>query len=364
MERILEPLLARALRRRTSTDVFGPGGSSNDVTRPEVSSTAFVSVGTPPIAVAGPDQSVIPGAPIILDGSGSSDPSGGYPLVYSWGQLQQPGLPWWSMPPSEKWFAPGTDLSQATVTLIPQHGVGTFYLVVRNSMGQYGIDFVTITGNTPPVANAGPDQSVSAGSVVQLNGAGSSDADGDTLTYNWTLISQPQFSTSTITSDPNNPGLANFTADWSGTYQVQLVVNDGYVDSAPSTMNVTVTPSQVGTIDNMGTLMNVTENLGTLPLSASVQYAALSTTPSTNQVWKSPEMRAAMLNKLAVVSKDVQKGNYHAASNQLQNDVLTKMDGCARTGAPDSNDWIISAAAQGQVYPLVTYVIGELNLLS
>jgi len=44
--------------------------------------------------------------------------------------------------------------------------------------------------NTPPDADAGSDQTVSAGSdcqaVVALDGSGSSDADGDTLEYTWT----------------------------------------------------------------------------------------------------------------------------------------------------------------------------------
>jgi large repetitive protein len=41
------------------------------------------------------------------------------------------------------------------------------------------------TGSLPPVANAGPDQTKAKGQVVTLNGSGSSDPDGSTITYQW-----------------------------------------------------------------------------------------------------------------------------------------------------------------------------------
>jgi len=50
---------------------------------------------------------------------------------------------------------------------------------------------ITVTENRPPVANAGPDQTVEAASCsgvqVVLDGSGSSDPDGDPLTYTWTI---------------------------------------------------------------------------------------------------------------------------------------------------------------------------------
>lgn len=39
--------------------------------------------------------------------------------------------------------------------------------------------------NQPPVANAGPDQVLQCNGLVQLDGRGSSDADGDSLTFEW-----------------------------------------------------------------------------------------------------------------------------------------------------------------------------------
>ena len=48
---------------------------------------------------------------------------------------------------------------------------------------------ITVSENTTPIADAGPDQTVeqtsAEGAMVTLNGTGSSDPDNDTLTYNW-----------------------------------------------------------------------------------------------------------------------------------------------------------------------------------
>ncbi len=94
-------------------------------------------------------------------------------------------------------------------------------------------------GNVPPVANAGPNQNVSAGNQVNLNGNGSSDANGDPLTYSWTLTSIPSGSGASL----DDPALAapSFTADIDGTYVVSLTVNDGTVNSNTDTVSIVAT---------------------------------------------------------------------------------------------------------------------------
>jgi hypothetical protein len=97
--------------------------------------------------------------------------------------------------------------------------------------------------NTAPVANAGPDQEVEVGEVVTLSGAGSFDVNGDSLTYAWTLTSKPESSTATLTGATTvSP---TFTADLAGTYVATLVVNDGTVNSAPDTVEVTAVVVEV-----------------------------------------------------------------------------------------------------------------------
>ncbi|HAS53417.1 MAG TPA: hypothetical protein DCS42_04395, partial [Nitrospiraceae bacterium] len=89
-------------------------------------------------------------------------------------------------------------------------------------------------GNSAPVASAGPDQNVTTDALVALDGSGSTDADGDTLTYSWSFVSLPTGSTAEL-SDATvvNP---TFTPDLDGSYVVQLIVNDGTVDSTPDTV--------------------------------------------------------------------------------------------------------------------------------
>ena len=101
------------------------------------------------------------------------------------------------------------------------------------------------TGNTAPVANAGPAQSVVQGSVVTLSGGASSDADGDTLTYSWTLSSQPAGSRAVLSS--SSAMEPTYTADVAGIYVISLVVNDGTVSSAAVKVSVTTNTATIDT---------------------------------------------------------------------------------------------------------------------
>lgn len=95
---------------------------------------------------------------------------------------------------------------------------------------------IALAVNTAPVANAGPDQEVTTLDVVTLNGSGSSDVNGNTLTYAWTLTSVPEGSSAALTGATTvSP---TFTADLDGTYVASLVVNDGITNSTADTVSV------------------------------------------------------------------------------------------------------------------------------
>ena len=90
--------------------------------------------------------------------------------------------------------------------------------------------------NRPPVADAGPDQDVQTGTGVQLDGTGSSDPDGDPITYSWSLTVPDGSAASLSAADSSMP---SFASDVDGAYIATLVVNDGELDSAPDTVTVT-----------------------------------------------------------------------------------------------------------------------------
>ncbi len=189
----------------------------------------------PPVAHAGVDQNVAVGATVTLNGSMSSDANDDA-ITYSWSLTTVPS---------------GSSASlSSTNSITPTFDAdveGTYIaqLVVNDGEVDSPPNTVTIVAtlnNVPPVANAGPDQPVQTGDMVILDGTGSSDADGDTITYNWTITAKPAGSTATL--DDSSSDIPIFTADLDGTYVIQLMVNDGNVDSAPdSTVVTAVTPS-------------------------------------------------------------------------------------------------------------------------
>ena len=115
-------------------------------------------------------------------------------------------------------------------------------------------DTVTIsTENSAPVAKAGADQAVLVDDTVQLDGSSSSDADGNSLAYNWLLVSKPGGSSAAL-SDPKAVK-PTFDVDVAGSYLVRLIVSDGTVDSAPDTVIISTENSTP--VANAGTNQSV-----------------------------------------------------------------------------------------------------------
>ena len=185
----------------------------------------------PPTANAGPNQTItLPTNSVILSGSGT-DPDGTV-VAYLWTKISGP--------------AAGTITNAGTaatsVTGMVQ-GTYQFELRVTDNGGAFGRDTMQVTvnpvgANTPPTANAGPNQTITlpVNSVI-LSGSGT-DPDGIVVAYLWTKISGP--ATGTIT----NPGTAatSVTGLVQGTYQFELRVTDNAGAFGRDTMQVTVNP--------------------------------------------------------------------------------------------------------------------------
>jgi hypothetical protein len=84
-------------------------------------------------------------------------------------------------------------------------------------------------GNHPPIANAGPDQTKALESIVHLDGSGSTDQDGQLLSFVWSFVTRPAGSTAEL--DAPTSVKPSFIIDRAGSYRLQLIVNDGVTDS-------------------------------------------------------------------------------------------------------------------------------------
>ena len=100
---------------------------------------------------------------------------------------------------------------------------------------------IPCSANNAPIADAGDDQTLALennGTVVHLDGSSSSDADGDTLTYSWSFISEPAGSTAILDNFASiNP---SFTTTIAGDYTLQLIVNDGQANSVADSVTISV----------------------------------------------------------------------------------------------------------------------------
>ena len=156
-----------------------------------------------------------------------------------------------------------SNISQPTVTLANPTGVladGTPYVNVPVSDGtlsptetvksllkfnnpkrvnftfSHSVLGVLPAANHPPVANAGSDTSAPVGQSVTLNAINSSDEDGDNLTYRWQLLEKPANSAAQLTS--GTALQTGLSIDRKGSYRIELIVNDGKVDSQPAYVTI------------------------------------------------------------------------------------------------------------------------------
>jgi hypothetical protein len=185
---------------------------------------------------------------VTLDGSGSSDADGDA-LTFAWS--------FFSVPAGSAAMLSDTTAEMPTF-VIDLPGTYVVELIVNDGTVSSAPDTVAIsTDNTAPVADAGPDQTAFVTDTVTLDGSGSSDADGDPLTYAWSFSSAPAGSTAMLSD--TTAEMPTFVVDLSGDYVVQLIVWDGTVFSTPDTVRISTTnsaptadPQSVSTAEDTG----------------------------------------------------------------------------------------------------------------
>lgn len=113
----------------------------------------------------------------------------------------------------------------------------------RSSNTQNG----SITITTPaPKAVAGSDFVTTTGLPTTLDGSSSVNYRGVTTSYLWSILKKP--SNSNVTLAGSNTVTTSITPDIDGVYTLQLIINDGSVNSSPVTVNVTAIPAGFITI--------------------------------------------------------------------------------------------------------------------
>ena len=223
-----------------------------------------------PVAQAGPNRTVKHGETVVLEGRGVDRQS--LPLTYKWSLVAKPESSSASLDHAADHAAAKASIRAAASNtetsakfIADQPGVYVGQLVVSNGLRDSAPATVTVTTtNSKPVANAGPNQSVAVGSIVTLDGHASTDADNDPLRYTWSFLSRAPGSAASL-SGASSPA-PTFFADAAGVYVIQLVVNDGFTNSDPATVQVTVTANAIVLTPDPLNLFNSPGALGiTLP---------------------------------------------------------------------------------------------------
>lgn len=196
-----------------------------------------------PTANAGPDRSYDPtsagatpdGNEVTLDGSASIDPED-EPLTFAWSQIDGPSVTLSNPSVVQPTFFAPKVVATDEIKYV-------FSLIVSDGVTNSDPDTVNITiVNSPPVADAGANQTVTEGDLVTLDGSASYDPEAEPLIFVWTQVggfetivladsasAQPTF----IAPAPRIP----FN---SGDLKFKLIVSDGINNSDPEFVTITV----------------------------------------------------------------------------------------------------------------------------
>jgi hypothetical protein len=250
--------------RLTVTDDKGATGT-DDVT------VTVLAANLAPVANAGADINItLPANSTTLNGGASIDPDGSI-VKYAWSKVSGPST-----------FTMADASSAATALTGLVAGTYVFRLTVTDNQGATATDDVNVIvnntntpANQPPVANAGPDVSITLPTnSVTLNGSASSDPDGTIAKYAWLKVSGP---TSFLIASAGSAitVISNLVV---GTYVFRLTVTDNSGATANDDVTVIVldatSPGNQAPVANAGTDVTVQLPSAGITLDGSQSYDA------------------------------------------------------------------------------------------
>ena len=132
-------------------------------------------------------------------------------------------------------------LSQGLLQIVG-NGKSTLTVTNRGKQAQLDVDVnVNDEPNEPPVADAGANQTVKAGSKVKLSGLKSRDAEGEALYYSWSQVRGSKIALLDV--DNAEPSFLAPIVSEKRTYRFKLRVTDKKgADSVPAFVDVVVEP--------------------------------------------------------------------------------------------------------------------------
>ena len=177
------------------------------------------SVNQPPIADAGPDQTVNELTEVTLNGSNSTDPDNGI-STYFWEQIEGPIVELTNQSEEVTTFT-APDIGSTGEALLFRLTVTDYGQLVSSDTCVVNVSSV----NNPPTADAGPDITVSEGELVVLDASNSTDQDDGISSYQWTQIDGTPVTLSF--TDPIRPTFTSPDVDSNGeSLHFQLTVTD------------------------------------------------------------------------------------------------------------------------------------------
>ena len=196
------------------------------------------NINSAPVAEAGVDFVIKPGAVAGLNGSASYDLESDL-FSYNWVQTAGPLVVLDDTTSATPAFTVPNELG-VVLTFVLQVDDGMSASVPSNGSSSAEADTVSVTivDNAAPVANAGLSQVKNEGSSVTLNGAGSTDPDGDTITYSWVQLAGTTPVMNLIGTNTVNPSFDLPTISADEDVMFELTVTDNDVFNAKSNTNI------------------------------------------------------------------------------------------------------------------------------